>query len=70
MVLDIENFYYGTPMARFEYMKLPLALIPNKITSQYNLTSLASNGYVYLEIHKGMPGLKQAGRIANDHLTT
>jgi hypothetical protein len=69
MVLDIKNFYYGTPMDRFEYMKLPLALIPDEIITQYDLNSIASNGYVYLEIRKGMPGLKQAGRIANERLT-
>jgi hypothetical protein len=50
MVLNIKNFYDGTPMARFEYMKLLLALIPDGIITQYNLTALASNGYVYLEI--------------------
>jgi hypothetical protein len=68
MVLDVKNFYYGTPMARFEYMKLPLKLIPDEIINAYNLLALVSDGYIYLEIRKGMPGLKQAGRIANDRL--
>ena len=68
MVLDIKNFYYGTPMTRFEYMKLPIALIPHEIVDAYNLLSLVVDGYVYLEIRKGMPGLKQAGCIANDRL--
>ena len=69
MVLDIKNFYYGTPMDRYEYMKLPLALIPEEIIAQYDLLALAHDGNVYIEIQKGMPGLKQAGRIANDRLT-
>jgi hypothetical protein len=68
MVLDIKNFYYGTPMERYEYMKLPLTLIPAEVISHYNLSALASHGFVYMEIRKGMPGLKQAGRIANDRL--
>jgi hypothetical protein len=68
MVLDIKNFYYGTPMARYEYMKLPIKLIPEDIINHYNLRALDSDGYIYMEIRKGMPGLKQAGRIANDRL--
>ena len=55
-------------MARYEYMKHDLACIPDKIIEQYNLNTLSSGGWVYLEIRKGMPSLKQAGRIANDQL--
>ena len=49
-------------------MKLALACIPEEIIDQYSLRMLSSDGWVYLEIRKGMPGLKQAGRIANDQL--
>ena len=55
-------------MAHYEYMKLTLAGISDKIINQYNLRSLSSDGWVYLEIRKGMPGLKQAGRITNDRI--
>jgi hypothetical protein len=68
IVLDVKNFYYGTPMKRYEYMKQPIKLIPNKVINQYNLHALVSDGSIYMEIRKGMPGLKQAGRIANDRL--
>ena len=30
MTLDIKDFYYGTAMARYKYMKLALAYIPEK----------------------------------------
>ena len=50
------------------YMKLALACIPDEIINQYNLCALSSDGWVYLEIRKGMPILKQAGHIANDRL--
>ena len=50
-------------------MKLALACIPDEVIDQYSLRTLSSDGWVYLEILKGMPGLKQAGRIANDQLT-
>ena len=45
-----------------------MAILPEEIIAQYNLLQLASNGWVYLEIRKGMPGLKQAGRIANNRI--
>ena len=55
-------------MARYEYMKLALACIPDEIIEQYSLHTLISEVWVYLEIRKGMPGLKQAVRISNDQL--
>ena len=68
MTLDIKDFYHGTAMARYEYMKIALACIPDKIIGQYNLNTLSSNGWIYLDIRKGIPGLKQASRIANNRL--
>jgi hypothetical protein len=68
---DINNFYYGTPMPRYEYMKLHISKIPDEIIDGYQLQSLTTaDGWVYMEIRKGMPGLKQAGCIANNRLTT
>ncbi len=55
-------------MERYEYMAIPMADIPQTIIDQYNLQDLAVNGVVYVEIRKGMYGLPQAGRIANDQL--
>ena len=49
-------------------MKLALACIPDDIIDQYSLRMLSSDGWVYPEILKGMLGLKQAGRIANEHI--
>ena len=37
MTLDLKNFYYFTPMIRYEYIRLPFAIIPNEIITQYNL---------------------------------
>ena len=66
MTLDISNFYLGTPMARPEYMRLPLKLIPQAIFYKYNLNDIADNGRVYLKIVKGMYGLPQSGKLAHD----
>ena len=50
-------------------MHIHLKVIPQAIIDQYNLLALADdNGYVYVEIRKGMYGLPQAGRLANDEL--
>ena len=68
MNLNIKNFYYGTAIPRYDYMKLALAYIPEEINEQYSLRTLISDGWAYLEIRKGMPGLKQAGHIANNKL--
>ena len=45
-----------------------MADIPKDIIDQYRSTAKAVNGKVLVEIRKGMYGLKQAGRIANDQL--
>jgi Reverse transcriptase (RNA-dependent DNA polymerase). len=52
-------------------MKIHLSQIPDDIIGQYNLRDIAdNNGFVYIEIRKGMYGLKQAGRIAYKALVT
>ena len=65
MCLDIKNFYLGTPLDRYEYMKMPLAVFPKHTVDQYNLKTHALKGFVYLEIRKGIYGLPQAGILAN-----
>ena len=51
-------------------MKLHIKEIPEEIILKYDLRSIEDlNGLVHMEIRKGIPGLKQAGRIANDRLT-
>jgi hypothetical protein len=66
---DIKNFYLGTPMARYEYMRLPIAIIPQEIIDEYQLLDIVHNGFIYMEIRRGMYGLPQAGIIANQLLT-
>ena len=61
MCLDITNFYLGTPMARFEYMKIPIDVFPPATIEQYNLHQHAHNGFIYLEVRKAIYGLPQAG---------
>jgi hypothetical protein len=70
MMMDIKNYYLGTPLPRFEYMRMLLSRFPEEIVQQYNLSALAVDGWVYIEIRKGMYGLKQAGLLANQLLQT
>jgi hypothetical protein len=68
MCLDVKNFYLGTPMDSFEYMHIPTKRIPHEIIDQYNLLPSVSDGHVYIEVQKGMYGLRQAGIISNQLL--
>jgi hypothetical protein len=69
-MMDIKNYYIGTPLPRFEYMKMLLSRFPEEMIQKYNLSALAVDGWVYIEIRKGMYGLKQARILANQLLQT
>jgi hypothetical protein len=62
---DIKNMYIKTPLDWYEYMRMPLNLFPDDIVDHYNLSQKARNGFVYMEIRKGMYGLPQARILAN-----
>jgi hypothetical protein len=70
MIMDIKNYYLGTPLTRFEYMKILLSRFPEEIVDKYNLGALAIDGWVHIKIRKGMYGLKHAGLLANQLLQT
>jgi hypothetical protein len=57
-------------LPRFEYMKMLLSRFPEDIVEKYNLNALAVDGWVHIEIRKGMYGLKQAGLLSNQLLQT
>jgi hypothetical protein len=50
MMMDIKNYYLGTPLTRFEYMKMLLSRFPDEIIQKHNLNDLAIDGWVYIEI--------------------
>ena len=62
---DVKSFYLETPLDRFEYMRMHIDLIPPEFADAYNLHDKVKDGYVYMEIRKGMYGLPQAGILAN-----
>jgi hypothetical protein len=66
---DIKDCFLNNPMDRCECMKISVRWIPQEIMDQHNLADkVDANGYVHVEIRKGMCGLIQAARIAYDRL--
>ena len=54
-----------------EYMRLHSKYFFDDIKSKYDIESkIASDGYVYIRINKGISGLKQAGVLAYNQLVT
>eukprot|EP00956_Cyclotella_meneghiniana_P010944 scaffold15305_cov21-Cyclotella_meneghiniana.AAC.1 len=49
-------------------MRIKADLIPEEFKQQYQLHDKIHKGYVYCEIRRGMYGLPQSGKIANDLL--
>jgi hypothetical protein len=49
-------------------MVINLSSLPQETIDKYEFIELAQDGKVYIEIHKGMYGLPQAGILANELL--
>ena len=58
--VDMENYYLQSPMKNLQYMCIPLKHFTEEIRDEYNVMDIAENGYVYIEIPKGVYGLKEA----------
>jgi hypothetical protein len=65
MTFDVSNFYLNTEMDRFEYMRIPVTAIPDDVFAHYQLEPLVKDGFIMVEIRKGIYGLPQAGILAN-----
>jgi len=65
MCIDIKNLYLTAALDYYEYMKIPLALFPEWIKTQYNMNTHAREGFVFLEIRRAVWGLPQAGILVN-----
>jgi hypothetical protein len=68
MTGDLKDFYLNTPMECYKYVRIPIDVFPDCSIAEYGLLPLVHNGFIYAECQKGMYGLPQAGRIANDRL--
>jgi hypothetical protein len=70
MMMDINIYYLGMPLPIYEYMRMLLSRFHEEIIETYNLRAVAVDELVYIEISKGMYGLKQGGLFINQILLT
>jgi hypothetical protein len=68
MGIDLKDFYLMSELDEYEYMRIPLHMLPQQIIDLYDLTDKIIDGYVYAKVRLGMYGLPQAGRLANEQL--
>jgi hypothetical protein len=50
MTGDLKDFYLGTPMEYYEYVRIPRTVIPESIMLKYKLAPLIHNGFVYAKV--------------------
>ena len=67
MCIDIKNFYLGNPMKYFQYMRIYKKIIPQEVLDEYDII-FDDQDFTYVEIRRGVYGLKEAGVIAFDQL--
>ena len=69
---DLKDFFLVSDMKIFQYMKIHRKYVTQEVTDEYALTDkhFDSKGYIYVEIRKGMYGLKEAAILAYEQLRT
>ena len=69
MTIYVKYFYFNTMMSRSEYMRLKISDLPENMVQQYNNEAKATkDGYMYLEMKRGVYGIPQSGLIAQQLL--
>ena len=68
VVVNVKNFYLYKPMAKYEYYKIDLSLIPQDVIDKYNLMDKQINRFIHVRVYKGMYGLFRSGIIAHTAL--
>ena len=48
MCADAKTFYLATPLDRYEYMRMPVDLVPPKFIEENNLKPKIKGGYLYM----------------------
>ncbi len=70
MMGNLKDFYLGTPILAkdYAYMHIPVPVLSLDIIDHNKLQPMIHKGHVYDEIHCGMYGFPQAGKLANVQL--
>lgn len=53
-------------MSDYKYMWINSMDIPQEVIDEYNLLQFVYNGWVYIEIRRGIYGLPQARELSNN----
>ena len=48
MTMDIKDFYLGTPLKCYEYIRLQYDIVPKEKIEQYHLRAFKYGDYVYI----------------------
>ena len=67
---DLKDFFLVSDMKVFQYMRIHRKYVTPEIFTEYSLTEshFDSKGFCYVEIRKGMYGLKEAAILAYEQL--
>ena len=66
---DVKDFYQNTPLKKKRYRKVRAKYIPEETIKKHQLEQyIEDDGWLHFEIGKGMYGIPEAGRLANDLL--
>jgi hypothetical protein len=67
---NIKDFFLCSAMAVYQYMKIHRRYLTTEIIQEYGLTAdyFKAKGYCFVEIRKGMYGLKEAAILAYEQL--
>lgn len=69
MCTDIKDHFLATPIKSSECMRVKCKCVPPDMRIRCNLDDkVTPDGYVYIKIQKGMPGLTQAAILVYHHL--
>jgi hypothetical protein len=67
--IDIKNYYLGTPLKYYQYIHVLAKRIPQEVWDDPRYAPhIEPDGFVNLEICRGMYGLKEAGILAFEQL--
>ena len=52
----------------YEYMKIPISILPQHVIEEYNLLEKVYKGCVWIKTIRSIYGLPQSGKLANEYL--
>ena len=68
LVVDVKKYCLNNLMAKHEYYKIVLSLIPQDVIVKYNLVDNQTNIFIYVRVEKRIYGPVQAGTIIHTEL--